>query len=335
MSSSTLSCMRVISPFRNSPRNHGIDTITIHCVVGQMSVEGLCGHFQTANCSCNYGIGADGRICTIVDEGDRSWCSSSLENDHRAVTIECASDAFYPYAINANVWKSLIELCADICRRNGIPRLVWSSDKDTRVRHLNGCNLTVHRDYANKSCPGDYIYNRLGQIAKEANQKLVGAADEPFKAYQGQVNADDGLNCRTSPVSGQVLKTYPDGTVLTISKEDGNWGYCGEGWVCLDYINKIASAQDPAAKEESIMDGKLFDKLYAEKNPIYNSIPEVPDYWREDIAQLVEAGAIRGDGDGLGLSRTEAKMAVIMKRMGEAQRLLGETDKLLEEAKHV
>ena len=114
MSNSALSCLRQISPFRNSPRGHRVDTITIHCVVGQMSAEGLCAHFQSANCSCNYGIGADGRICTIVDEGDRSWCSSSPENDHRAVTIECASDGFYPYDINANVWGALVALCADI-----------------------------------------------------------------------------------------------------------------------------------------------------------------------------------------------------------------------------
>lgn len=145
MSNSALSCLRVISPNRNSPRNHAIDTITIHCVVGQMGVEALCSHFSNPGlgASCNYGIGPDGRICTIVDESDRSWCSSSAANDNRAITIECASDAFYPYAINANVWKSLIELCADICRRNGIKKLVWSTDKNTRMNHLNGCNLTV------------------------------------------------------------------------------------------------------------------------------------------------------------------------------------------------
>ena len=101
--------MRQISPNRNSPRNHKIDTITIHCVVGQMSVEALCSHFSNPGlgASCNYGIGPDGRICTIVDESDRSWCSSSAANDNRAITIECASDGFYPYAINANVWKWL------------------------------------------------------------------------------------------------------------------------------------------------------------------------------------------------------------------------------------
>lgn len=173
------------------------------------------------------------------------------------------------------MWKSLIELCADICKHNGIWQLVWSTDKSTQVDHLNGCNLTVHRDYDIKSCPGDYIYGRLGQIAKEVNQELA-AAVVPFKAYQGQVNADGGLNCRTAPVNGQVLRTYPDGTVLTITKEDGSWGYTGDGRVCLDYINKIASAKDPAAKEEIIMDGKTFKKLYDEVNPTYNTLDEIP-----------------------------------------------------------
>ena len=285
-----------------------------------MGVEALCSEFSRTSkgASCNYGIGYDGRICTIVDESDRSWCSSSAANDNRAITIECASDAIYPYAINANVWKSLIELCADICKRNGIKKLVWSTDKNTRMNHLNGCNLTVHRDYANKSCPGDYIYNRLGQIAKEVNQKLSGAPAGPFKPYQGQVNADDGLNCRTAPVSGSVIKAFEDGTVLTITKEDGNWGYCGEGWVCLDYINKIASATDPAAKEESIMDGKQFKKMYDDINPTYNTIDEVPSYWREDIRELVEKGIISGVGGGkLGLTHSECKAAVLAKRIAE------------------
>lgn len=319
MSNSTLSCLRKISPNRNSPRNHKIDTITIHCVVGQMSIESLCAHFSNSNlgASCNYGIGPDGRICTVVDEADRSWCTSSGENDHRAITIECASDAFYPYAINANVWKSLINLCADICRRNGIKKLVWSTDKHTRMNHLNGCNLTVHRDYDNKSCPGDYIYGRLGQIAKEVNQKL-NVPTEPFKPYQGQVNADDGLNCRTDPVSGNILKTFPDGTVLTITEEDGNWGYCGQGWVCLDYINKIASVKDPAAKEETIMDGKTFKKMYDEINPTYNTVDEVPSYWRKDIKELVDKGIISGVGGGkLGMTHSDCKAAVVAKRIFE------------------
>lgn len=83
MGNSSLSCMRMVSPFRSSPRNHKIDTITIHCTAGQGSVETLCNLFQINGASCNYAIGSDGRICTIVDEADRSWCSSSPANDNR------------------------------------------------------------------------------------------------------------------------------------------------------------------------------------------------------------------------------------------------------------
>ena len=142
--------------------------------------------------------------------------------------------------------------------------------------------------------------------------------DETGKAYQGQVNADDGLNCRTEPVSGKVVKTYPDGTVLVITKEDGNWGCTGEGWVCLDYITKIASAKDPAAKEENIMTGKEFKKMYDELNPTYNTIDEVPSYWRADIKELVDKGIIAGTGGGkLGLTHSDCKVIVLAKRIKE------------------
>lgn len=322
MENSSLSCMRVISPNKNSPRNHAIDTITPHCVVGQAGVEALCNEFSRTSkgASCNYGIGFDGRICTIVDEVDRSWCSSSPSNDNRAITIECASDGIYPYAINANVWKSLVELCADICRRYGKKKVLWLGTKEATLAYTPKADemvFTAHRWFENKSCPGDYIYSRLGQLAKEVNQKLE-VAVVPFKAYQGQVNADDGLNCRAAPVTGQVLKAYPDGTVLTITKEDGSWGHTGEGWVCLDYINKIASAKDPAAKEETIIDGKAFQKMYDEINPTYNTLDEIPSYWRDDIRELVEKGAIAGVGGGkLGLTKSDCKAAVIAKRIHE------------------
>jgi len=174
MSNSSLVVYKKISPNRSSPRNHIIDTITVHCVVGQCAIETLGNIFANASyeASSNYGIGYDGKIGMFVEEKDRSWCSSNAANDNRAITIECASDAFDPYAINSKVYAALIKLCVDICKRNGIKKLVWSTNKSDRVNHKNGCNLTVHRDYANKSCPGDYIYNRLGQIAKEVNAQL-------------------------------------------------------------------------------------------------------------------------------------------------------------------
>ena len=172
MSNSSLVNYTKISPNKNT-RNHKIDTITIHCVVGQLSVEaiGNCFAKKSAKASSNYGIGADGRIGMYVEEKDRSWCSSNAANDHRAITIECASDAKHPYAINKKVYKSLIKLCVDICQRNGIKELKWKANKSL-IGKTDQQNITVHRWFANKSCPGDYIYKRLGKIAKEVNLKL-------------------------------------------------------------------------------------------------------------------------------------------------------------------
>ncbi len=177
MSNSPLVSYTKISPNRTSPRNHVIDTITIHCVVGQLSAESICGCFTSPErqASCNYGIGYDGRIALCVEEKDRSWCSSNGANDHRAITIECASDKTHPYAINDKVYAALIDLCEDICRRNGIKELKWKADKSL-IGQPDKQNMTVHRWFANKACPGDYIYNRLGTIAAEVNFRLGNAS---------------------------------------------------------------------------------------------------------------------------------------------------------------
>ena len=187
MSNSTLVDYTRISPNRTSPRNHKIDTITIHCVVGQCSVETLGNIFAPTSrqASSNYGVGVDGRIGMYVEEKDRSWCSSNAANDNRAITIEVASDTTHPYAVNAKAYAALLDLVTDICRRNGIKKLVWSTNKNERVNHLNGCNMTVHRDYANKSCPGDYLYERHGAIAAEVNKRLGASAAEPETPSSG------------------------------------------------------------------------------------------------------------------------------------------------------
>ena len=178
MSNSPLVDYTRISPNKNSPRNHKIDTITIHCVVGQCTVETLGNIFAPTSrqASSNYGVGTDGKIGMYVEEKDRSWCSSNAANDNRAVTIEVASDTKHPYAVNDRAFAALLDLVTDIYKRNGIKKLVWSTKKADRVNHKNGCNMTVHRDYANKSCPGDYLYNRHGEIAAEVNRRL-GVAD--------------------------------------------------------------------------------------------------------------------------------------------------------------
>lgn len=188
MSNSSLVKYTKISPNKTSPRDHAIDTITIHCVVGQVSVERLGEIFAPTSkkASANYGIGSDGRVGMYVEEKDRSWCSSNADNDNRAITIECASDTKYPYAINDAVCKSLIELCADICKRNNIKELKWKADKSL-IGQVDKQNMTVHRWFAKKSCPGQYIYERLGLIAEEVNKKLK--ASEVTVLYRVQTGA--------------------------------------------------------------------------------------------------------------------------------------------------
>lgn len=162
-----------LSPNHSGTRNHSIDTISIHCVVGQCSVETLGYIFADPNkqASSNYGIGYDGKIGLYVEEKNRSWCTSSSSNDNRAITIEVASDVYDPYAVTEAAYNSLIKLLVDICKRNGIKELKWKADKSL-IGQVDKQNMTVHRWFANKSCPGDYLYNRHGQIADAVNKQL-------------------------------------------------------------------------------------------------------------------------------------------------------------------
>ena len=178
MSNSSLVVYKKLSPNHSGQRTHSIDRITPHCVVGQLSAESICGCFTSASrqASCNYGIGTDGRISMSVEEKNRSWCSSSRENDQRAVTIECASDKTAPYAFNDAVYASLINLCVDICKRNGKSKLLWFGDKDKTLAYEPKSDemvLTVHRWFANKSCPGDWLYSRMGNLATEVTKRLT------------------------------------------------------------------------------------------------------------------------------------------------------------------
>ena len=219
MSNSPLVNYTKISPNKSSPRNHKIDTVTIHCVVGQCSVETLGNVFAPTSrqASSNYGIGYDGRIGMYVEEKDRSWCSSNAANDNRAITIEVASDTKEPYAVNAKACVALIDLLVDICKRNGIKELVWSTNKADRVNHKNGCNMTVHRDYANKSCPGTYLYERHAQIASEVNKRLGSTNIKPepekpsgslYRVQTGAFKAKANADAMLAKVKANGFDTY-------------------------------------------------------------------------------------------------------------------------------
>lgn len=194
MSNSKLASYTKISPNKNSPRNHAIDTITIHCTAGNKdnTARQIADFFSTTarGASCNYAVGGDGSIAMSVEEKDRSWCTSSGANDHRAITIEVCSN-IPGTEVNDKAYDALIDLVTDICQRNGIKKLVWSTSKNDRVNHLNGCNMTVHRDYANKSCPGEWLYSRHGQIADAVNKRLGVATDTNVGSTVAQPVASD------------------------------------------------------------------------------------------------------------------------------------------------
>lgn len=252
MSNSPLATYTLISPNRTSPRNHAIDTITIHCFVGQVTAKRGCGVFQPTSrkASCNYVVGYDGSIGLCVEEKDRSWCSSNSHNDNRAITIEVASDTTAPYKVTDAAYKALINLLVDICQRNNIKQLRWKGDKSL-IGQVGQQNMTVHRWFANKSCPGDYLYNLHGQIASEVNQKLVGGTvhtdttSTAFSPYQIKVTSTT-LRIRKGPgTNTKNLGYIKPGVYTIVSEATGTgatkWGKLksGAGWISLDYAKKV------------------------------------------------------------------------------------------------
>ena len=192
MSNSPLVSYTKLSPCNSGKRTMAIDRITPHCVVGQLSVEtiGACFDHSSAQASCNYGIGEDGRVMLCVPENTRSWCSSSSANDQRAVTIECASDKTDPYAFKDVVYKRLIELCTDICRRNGKKKLLWFGQKEYTLSYQPKADemiLTVHRWFANKACPGNWMMSRMGDLASKVTAALGGVTPDPEPAPTGKL----------------------------------------------------------------------------------------------------------------------------------------------------
>lgn len=183
-----------LSPNHSGARTHAIDTITVHCVVGQCSVETIGAIFAPASreASSNYGVGYDGKIGMYVEEKNRSWCTSSSANDQRAITIETASDATEPYAFNSIAYTRLIELCTDICRRNGKNKVLWFGNKEKTLAYTPAGNemlLTVHRWFAAKSCPGNWMYGRMAELAEAVNKNLNGSTETKDVLYRVQVGA--------------------------------------------------------------------------------------------------------------------------------------------------
>ena len=249
MSNSALVTCTVKSPNHSGRRTKKLCRITPHCVVGQLVAKniGYCFDDEARQASCNYGIGTDGDVCLIVDEANRSWCSSSSDNDQQAVTIECASDRTHPYAMNSKVYNKLVELCVDICRRNGKKKLLWLGNKEKTLSYQpkdDEMVLTAHRWFANKSCPGDWLYSRFGELAKTVTAALGGKVEDDdkeedvvFPATPFMVNVlIHDLNYRSEPsMKGAVRGQTGKGCFTIVEVKDG-WGRLksGAGWIYLE-----------------------------------------------------------------------------------------------------
>lgn len=254
MSNSSLVNCVVKSPNHSGARTHKIDRISPHCVVGQLSAEAIGGCFTSSSrqASCNYGIGKDGRVVLCVDEANRSWCTSSNANDQRAVTIECASDTTEPYAFNNTVYNKLIDLCTDICRRNGKKKLLWFADKNTALNYNPKADemvLTIHRWFANKSCPGNWLMGRMQDLANQVNAKLGSGVvvtspattnkNYPAVPFTVKVIVSD-LNIRKSP-NGAITGKYTGKGTFTIDQVQNGWGHLksNAGWIYLENASYV------------------------------------------------------------------------------------------------
>lgn len=189
MSNSALVNYTRLSPNRSHPRNHSIDKITIHHMAGNLSVETCGSVFANASreASANYGIGSDGRVGLYVDEGDRSWASASPSNDNRAVTIEVAnSSTGGDWPVSDAAYSKLIDLCVDICQRNGIKALNYTGDAKG--------NLTEHRMFMATTCPGPYLHARMSRIAAEVNKRLGKTSPAKAPAKTDNTTKEDTIH---------------------------------------------------------------------------------------------------------------------------------------------
>ena len=269
-----------LSPNNSGTRPRSIDRITPHCIVGQMSVESAGEWFShsSTQASCNYAIGADGRISLIVPESQRSWCSSSRENDQRAVTIECASDRTDPYAFRDVVYEKLIELCTDICKRNGKTKLLWFGDKAKTLAYSpkpDEMVLTVHRWFANKACPGAWMMARMSYLATRVTAAL-GETQENLENLKTtstqavQVNAIGSEESRAKFLLDLVHDTDKSGILpsVTTAQMILESGYCSTD-LALEANNCFGMKQ--------ILSGNAWSGSSWDGESIYEKVTEEQD----------------------------------------------------------
>lgn len=217
---SKLATYKQLSPNYN-PRPYGqaITNIVIHYMAGDLSVEG-CGagfSYTSRGASSNYGIGSDGRIGLYVEEKNRAWTTGSYVIDNKAATIEVANLDNTTGKVTDKALQSLIRLCADICKRNGIKKCTYTGDRSG--------TLHMHKWYQATPCPGAYLSSKFPYIASEVNKILGG----------------------TTPTTTTTTASKPSVTYKVRTKN--GWlpevtnllDYAGDGTPILDVAMKVGS----------------------------------------------------------------------------------------------
>ena len=227
MSNSSLISGTLLTNNCNKPRNHIIDRITPHYMAGYISGRQCCELFMppSRRASANYCIGKDGDIWLNVEECNRAWTTGNSYNDNRAITIECANymDGVRYGKLPDATWNSLVELCIDICKRNDIKRINYTGD--------DSGNLTMHRWYQDTDCPGPWLSNQFGNLAKQINLALgwpkISENVPPVIGglYRCKVY---GLNVRDTPsLNGKIIATYNLGANIYLD----DWYTIADGYV--------------------------------------------------------------------------------------------------------
>ena len=231
MSNSRLPTYVRLSPHVTKPRQGTIKGVAIHCTAGGKDLPASdfadLSRFvlpdRDNGASCHYAVGGDGSIAQVCGEENRAWCTSN-KIDHQLVTIEVASDHVAPYLVNAVAIQSLVKLLADICQRNGIPKLLWKGDKSL-MGHWDKQNMVVHRWTSNKACPGDFLYNLHPKIANAVNEILAGKEEE-------EMDVNTFLNSMTDEQAYTLLEKamrHADTMLEPVwSRTDGHWAKATE-----------------------------------------------------------------------------------------------------------
>lgn len=284
MSNSSLVEYTQLSPHKRSRNGKKITKITIHhAAVVNASLQGLGNGFQKSRvASSNYGIDSKGRIGMFVEEEYRAITSSNTDNDERAVTIEVANSTAAPnWEISAEAYAALIDLCVDICKRNNIPGLDYTGDK-------NG-TLTRHNMFTNTSCPGPYLQSKFSEIAMEVNKRL------------GETNVAPQVHVLAKGDEGSKVKTLQE-NLIKLGYDLGSYGADGDfGSATQKAVKKFQ--KDRGLTQDGIVGPQTYAQLEAAVKELENKALYTQKQFIEDVQRILGAG-VDGIAGPITLSKT-------------------------------